>query len=499
MSELINFTTYKNKSFKTIDLYIYEQETRLTAKATAYHTYIISRPKEWSIYKKDLYKKFKEKKEAVDNAIKELESIGYLYKFYSMENIKNKKDENIRGRRYKYLIFERPVNIINVCKILKYMCKKDNKKWYLHLTPVIKENMKELKKIEDSFYFNNFFQYTGNQCIENQSIEKPVAYQLESKQIVNKQLISKDIKSNIHSKECIKDSKESKNLSRNNNFKYNNKYYDLTIKCLDLLYNKILILHPKKRKNTFYSEDKINNASRLISYYINGFPKSNYFKLKEFIKDNKLSYNPDIGFSDENKFLELFKLAINIYNPEYFPDQKDNLPGNLPDFLLNNFSVYKSYFLKFGYNPPKKLKEIEEKLKIDKYPKITRDIKKLFNELEKLSIKDENTLIYNVSQIVKFVKDLNQTIEYEGKTYTRENIEGYPFQTKCTLNFIVREMLDYYQDRFSNKIVYPNNFNVNGFIFKDFIYYFEKTYDIKLKMNSITLKNKLLENLKKSD
>jgi len=75
----------------------------LSMKATAVLVYILSKPDHWQVYLKDVVKHFKDGRDAVANAIKELESEGYLKK-------SRRRLPNGQFKGWKYEIYESPLN-----------------------------------------------------------------------------------------------------------------------------------------------------------------------------------------------------------------------------------------------------------------------------------------------------------------------------------------------------------------------------------------------------
>ena len=96
---LFIFKTERNKNYKTISLNIYD-DNRLSWKAKGLHTYLISRPDDWQIYRQDLLNKATDGSTSLNSAVREL--IDYNY----MELETGKTEKN---RFYShYIVYEVP-------------------------------------------------------------------------------------------------------------------------------------------------------------------------------------------------------------------------------------------------------------------------------------------------------------------------------------------------------------------------------------------------------
>jgi hypothetical protein len=80
MSDLLVIRTVKNQSYKTIKLDCTE-DPELSWKAKGIHTYLISRPDGWKVWRNDLLNRARDGREALGNGIKELTQAHYLYVF----------------------------------------------------------------------------------------------------------------------------------------------------------------------------------------------------------------------------------------------------------------------------------------------------------------------------------------------------------------------------------------------------------------------------------
>lgn len=343
-------------------------------------------------------------------------------------------------------------------------------------------------------YFAEFFQLSKQRCsqIINSLIKKKclnVTYVYNNKEIKKRvlKIIDRYQENFIGYQENDKDINTINNiLSKDNKIGFKkpinknklscNNCSKITKYCLDTFYKYKKEQHPKSRKNTFYSEDKIYLCEKLINYFIKGFPKTNYNDLRKFIKDNGFKYNIDKGFILEEYFKEFFDKAIKIYDINYYPVNKEILPKHLKDFLYNSFMEFKSYFLKYVSNPVKKI-SIEKQRK-DKYPKITDKYNLLLNNIN--SIDDKNKLISYIRNIViEYEKVVNQKIEYKNKTYTRKDIENDSFITHVnTIIKFINMHIEYLESVKQYKEINFNYLFVGGKYWKDFIDWIKKNYEI---------------------
>jgi len=89
-----NFTTVYNE-------FIYDD--RLTARAKGVLLWVLSQKDDWVIYKSTIHKSFKESRETIWKAFKELVSAGYVIE---TDVIDRNKNGAIVGRRVDYLVYE---------------------------------------------------------------------------------------------------------------------------------------------------------------------------------------------------------------------------------------------------------------------------------------------------------------------------------------------------------------------------------------------------------
>jgi hypothetical protein len=166
MSDLYQFKTHKTKKYTTIDLTNVE-DSRLSWKAKGIHLYLLSRPAEWKIWTNDLLKRSKDQQSSLLNGMKELCSLGYVYKAVSRENghISN----------WIYLVFEKPTSIENA------------------ETELPKGFKLFFRKKEKDLLLNSL--KTGNQVIENQVYNNNNSLEV-SKDTISNKLPQIDIKYN---------------------------------------------------------------------------------------------------------------------------------------------------------------------------------------------------------------------------------------------------------------------------------------------------------------
>ena len=100
-TELIHVITKRNEHWTHLNLQVIEDE-RLTWKAKAVHTYLISRPPNWVIQKNDLINRSSQGREALQNALKELTNYGYL----TQKRIQDKSTGRFTG--WVMEVFEKP-------------------------------------------------------------------------------------------------------------------------------------------------------------------------------------------------------------------------------------------------------------------------------------------------------------------------------------------------------------------------------------------------------
>ena len=313
-------------------------------------------------------------------------------------------------------------------------------------------------------------------------------YQYNKDNIKDNKELSKDNK--ITSKEVIKKVKKEfiKKLLSYNNSK------DITKYCLDSYFNIYKELHPKANKNTFYSEDKIYECQRLINYYLYGFPKDNYFDLRQFLKLNNISFNLDISFEgNEHKFKKYFNTALNIYKTNYNPTDKQILPCNLLLFLYNRFGKFISYFLFYSSNPPELIKIKMEKEDIDKNPKITQKYIDTFYKNKDIDIKEKNHLISCIKTFVNKHNDIiNMSIEYKDKKYLRQDIDNDLFRIHVMdFNFFINEHVEYIE-RIQNRPFGLEMLSIENGYWDNFCKYYKQTFDVDLDISKKELKDKCM-------
>jgi len=92
----------KTKNFTTVSNKITFEE-KLSARAIGIYFYLMTKPDDWQIRKTELYRHFKEGKQSINTAWKELIACGYA---------ESKKLKNERGQYtdWKHSIFESPIN-----------------------------------------------------------------------------------------------------------------------------------------------------------------------------------------------------------------------------------------------------------------------------------------------------------------------------------------------------------------------------------------------------
>ena len=132
-------------------------------------TYLLSRPKDWITYKKQLYGIFSEGRISIDKAFKELEAKGYIIGIRSIG-----KDGKITG--YEWIVYD---------------------------TPVIPDHVLESEQSDDQMFENRL---TENRLMENQQseIEQLLNKEIQSKEIINKEMLNDSSTKNKFSQDVTK-------------------------------------------------------------------------------------------------------------------------------------------------------------------------------------------------------------------------------------------------------------------------------------------------------
>jgi hypothetical protein len=247
---------------------------------------------------------------------------------------------------------------------------------------------------------------------------------------------------------------------------------DELIKYFDL-YKK---LHPKCKKESFFKKEKIDKINKLIKYIINGFPSNNYNKIKTYIKENKIPYDPIKGFKgDIYLFKGLLYKAFLSLDINYCPSNKTNITSNFLDFLMNDFTGF-SYFFTYAFDPPKLLKQdIQQKKRKDKYPEYTKQLSDI------LQIDVNNDIISYISCLVRKNKEIKDySIVYDGIYYYRKEIElesNYDYWAAIqSLDGFMREYFYFLEEKLeSPKFRFEYNFFKSNF--SDFSIWIYKKFD----------------------
>lgn len=69
---------HRNSKYKTISTLALDHDSRLSGKASGYHTYLITRPDGWQFHRQDIVNRFSDGVAAVRTGLEELEALGYL-------------------------------------------------------------------------------------------------------------------------------------------------------------------------------------------------------------------------------------------------------------------------------------------------------------------------------------------------------------------------------------------------------------------------------------
>lgn len=351
-------------------------------------------------------------------------------------------------------------------------------------------------------YFSEFFQLSKQRCsqIINKLLEKKainISYEYEGKEI-KKRVICIDEGYQIFFRGYQENAKDNNTINNTLFNKLNNKKtskkevlkskevleyeesMDITKYCLDTFYKIYKQLHPKTREKSFYKQEKIFKLEKLITYFIKGFPISNHNDLRLFISKKEISFNMINGFGNIEEFKEAFNKAINIYQQDYDPVNKDKLPSHPLQFLYNSFGEFKSYFLYFYYNPVKKIKI--EKLRKDKHPEILKKYKKLIYGNTDLSVSKTNLLISYISNIVKEYEKLTKIkIEIDGKVYNRIDFESDNYILyMSSLQKFINIHIDYLEAIKEHKALNINYIYVSGYYWDQFIQFLKNKHNVDL-------------------
>lgn len=79
MAERIIKVSNKTENF-TISANEVPRRSDLSARAKGIHSYLMTLPADWKLYKEELYQHFTEGRDAINTAFKELEEKGYIKK-----------------------------------------------------------------------------------------------------------------------------------------------------------------------------------------------------------------------------------------------------------------------------------------------------------------------------------------------------------------------------------------------------------------------------------
>jgi hypothetical protein len=204
------------------------------------------------------------------------------------------------------------------------------------------------------------------------------------------------------------------------------------IKMLNEFYNALIKIYPNEKKEDIINPTEIKIVENKIKYFIKGLPlnKYGYLFTSNFLEEFKIK--PDIeemkkGFG-KSKIHKLFKNALSVYDPDYYPANKSNLPKKLSFFISEpTRKTMKSHLLFYGLNPPKPLlTEIK-----NTFPKETQMIiEQCFPD--ELTIKQKNELITTVKNLHEYTLSLrldNILCKINNKKYTREQIDTGKFQS----------------------------------------------------------------------
>ena len=182
---------------------------------------------------------------------------------------------------------------------------------------------------------------------------------------------------------------------------------------LDSYYERVIIIHPKIKKESFYDPIEIYKCNEILKFIKNGSPNGNQSTLKLWMEKQKNSSAfcsmISQGMTDE-KIKEIFDIALLVFDQDYFPDNKTVLPNRLSGFLYNERVVkLPSHFYCYGLIPPIK-KSTSTKIED---PLSATGVSILRNSFEQSSFSEseKNKLIKNCNLVEKeFRKQLADII-----------------------------------------------------------------------------------------
>jgi hypothetical protein len=282
----------------------------------------------------------------------------------------------------------------------------------------------------------------------------------------------------------------SSNFSKKNiNKKLNKNNTSINYKELNNFYKKLIIkfekkikeLHPRIKKEKLRENKELKKIKEFLDYLLNN-TSNKFLKInKEWAKNYNLDFFKINKKFSKKEIEDLFNNALKIYEKNYWPDNKNNLPTRLSLFFYNPYTNIVSYFFKFGINPPKQEKTINP-IK-DDFPKMTNFYEEKYFE-KKLPVKEKNKLIKECKKIRELYNDLTEReIELKnGKKY--KMIKLYPeiiHTPLLSLNSFCKAHLEWlnihlesYKNPHINKMKCTNGF------FNSFIDWFEKIYGIDI-------------------
>ncbi len=389
MSDLYIIRSKKEESYKTIKLTCTE-DIELSWKAKGIHTYLISRPPNWKIWKTDLLKRSKDGRESLESGIKELKKFGYLYSFI----VKNREGKFISGG---YFVLEIP--------------EKDSRLVQEYLNEATKDEPDFTHKIRTGRHDED--KNSGLTEIRESSITENQPYSNNST-INNKNLyISKDIVPPKADSICSSPSFQGED--------------SLYVEFWNGLSS--TPKHKKIKKDGSLSKTYKNAHSFCLSLKKGNLSKKTGSLDEKFMRRNGLlSDMLSKKWTDEEIFEGLTRLN-KLYSAEYAPYNKKTLPKNLPDMIYNP-RTKTSMFLAVMKNDPIPISDQCQPILLDVYG-MYLDLMKEFNMRpeEELTLKKQvNILIgkqrYIESQIAPyqnsgFISDFGAKNNYFYQTHIK--------------------------------------------------------------------------------
>lgn len=436
MSQLISLHTIKNSNFKTISL-LCTNDPNISWKAKGLHTYFISRPPGWQVWKKDLINKSTDGRDAVTSGVKELYQHNYLYHYLTI----NTKTNQFSGGGY--LILEE--KITDITFIQNELAKLDDKNTKHTLNSRF-HNKKDVQAVNGITSLSDSQPYSNIGIIVNRNIT-----------------LSKD-------NEAISDLSEScRNNPKNDLIEYWNNLDFVT-----------------KHKNT--NTKTYKKTSMLLKQLQKGLIDKKNSINPEFIHKNSISRDIlDKKFSIDEIKEGLLRLSY-FFDTQYWPIDKSKLPRSLCD-LIYNPRQGSSWFLKVMMLEPKKIKEVYKTKK--KYPEQQKKFRIWLSENYNISIEDE--------VVTRIVNDILDEHKYIFKKFAKyqPNFDSWCGTLQTNERFLIRFQEFLREAIFDGKLS-VGKLSVESKTYQNFLNWLRQEYKINCDPSEEELKKMKAEYEKRS-